>query len=112
MVGGLLAPVLGGGRLYGLAILFSGVLSLLIPIAARQSIWAVVSVRALQGALQGLVFPSQQNLFASWSPPMERTKLVTIAYSGNHFGTFVAMITCGALAQSFGWASTFYVYGK
>lgn len=51
-------------------------------------------------------------LWSRWAPPLERSKLVTIAYSGSYFGTVVSMGVCGMLAEYLGWASIFYVAGK
>ena len=51
-------------------------------------------------------------LWSRWAPPLERSKLVTIAYSGSYFGTVVSMGVCGLLAENLGWASIFYVAGK
>jgi MFS family permease len=51
-------------------------------------------------------------LWSRWAPPLERSKLVTIAYSGSYFGTVVSMGVCGLLAEHLGWASIFYVSGN
>lgn len=51
-------------------------------------------------------------LWSRWAPPLERSKLVTAAYSGSYFGTVVSMAVCGVLAENFGWAAVFYVSGK
>jgi len=50
-------------------------------------------------------------LWSRWAPPLERSKLVTIAYSGSYFGTVISMGVCGLLAENLGWASIFYVAG-
>lgn len=50
-------------------------------------------------------------LWSRWAPPLERSKLVTIAYSGSYVGTVVSMGVCGLLAEHLGWASIFYVAG-
>lgn len=52
------------------------------------------------------------SLWSRWAPPLERTKLVTIAYSGSYFGTVISMAVCGLLAEHLGWASIFYVSGE
>ena len=52
IVGAYIAPLVGAGRLYGMSILFTGILALLTPMAARTGIVALVAVRASQGALQ------------------------------------------------------------
>lgn len=62
--------------------------------------------------LKGVTFPAMHALWSRWAPPLERSKLVTIAYSGSYFGTVVSMGVCGLLAEHLGWASIFYVAGK
>ncbi len=52
MLGGLLAPMVGAGRLFGLSICLNGLLMLFVPMAADSSIWVIVAIRAVQGAVQ------------------------------------------------------------
>ncbi len=54
LMGGFMAPIVGAGRLYGLSSFFTGLLTLLIPWAARQGLWFLVATRAVQGVLQVL----------------------------------------------------------
>ena len=61
---------------------------------------------------QGVVFPSMFELLSHWAPPLERTKMTAVAFSGMSVGTFTAMVTCGLLAEHCGWPSIFYVYGN
>lgn len=61
---------------------------------------------------QGVTVPAIQAVWALWSPPLERSRLVTISYSGCWVGTVVAMPVCSLLASSLGWESIFYVFGK
>lgn len=46
------------------------------------------------------------------APPLERSRMATIAYAGNYAGTIVSMPVSGILANTFGWESLFYVFGK
>lgn len=52
IMGGILARIVGAGRLYGLSIFFVGTLTLLIPRIANQGIWALAGLRVAQGILQ------------------------------------------------------------
>jgi hypothetical protein len=36
----------------------------------------------MQHSYQGVTFPAIQVLWSSWAPPLERSRLTTIAYSG------------------------------
>ena len=51
-------------------------------------------------------------LSSHWAPPLERTKLMGIIYSGNHSGTFLTMAICGIIAERIGWEWMFYIFGK
>lgn len=51
-------------------------------------------------------------VWARWAPPLERSRLATLAFSGSYAGTVVAMPACAYLAEAWGWASLFYVFGK
>ena len=62
--------------------------------------------------LKGVTFPAMHALWSRWAPPLERSKLVTAAYSGSYFGTVISMAVSGLLAEEFGWSSIFYVSGK
>ena len=50
--GGWLAERYGGKMVYGLGILMTAVLSLLTPLAASTSVWALVALRVLEGLFE------------------------------------------------------------
>ena len=60
---------------------------------------------------QGVTYPCIHAIWANWAPPLERSKLATLAFSGSFVGTVFAMPVCGIMAERFGWASIFYVFG-
>jgi len=109
--GGWFAPKIGAAKLYGAGVLTTAVLTLLTPLIAQQGLIPFVAVRIVEGVFEGVTFPAMHALWSRWAPPLERSKLVTAAYSGSYFGTVISMGVCGLLAQHFGWASIFYVSG-
>ncbi|XP_050412610.2 sialin [Patella vulgata] len=112
--GGWLAQYFGGKRLIGGAILVTSLLSLLSPIAARFNWWMLVGVRFLEGATQGVIYPAMHSMWGRWAPKSERSRLVTITYSGSGSGTTVGLIVSGYICQSQyigGWPSCFYLFG-
>jgi len=111
ILAGFLAPIVGAARLYGIGIVGSGILTLVIPTAAFYGYIPLMIVRLLIGILEGLVFPSMHELLSHWAPPMERTKHLAIATSGVHVGTFVTMGVSGVVAEHLGWAWIFYIFG-
>jgi len=51
-------------------------------------------------------------MLVRWAPPLERSRLATLALSGIYAGTVVSLLASGCLAEQFGWPSVFYVFGK
>lgn len=62
--------------------------------------------------VQGVTYPCIHAVWARWSPPLERSRIATLAFSGSFVGTVVAMPACAYLAEGLGWPSIFYVFGK
>ncbi|KAK2573260.1 Vesicular glutamate transporter 2 [Acropora cervicornis] len=70
------------------------------------------ALRVFIGLCEGVVFPANHAVWTKWAPPLERSTLTTVAASGSHIGTVIAMPLSGLLAQHLGWTSVFYVFGK
>jgi len=51
-------------------------------------------------------------VWSRWAPPLERSRLVTIAFSGSYFGTVISLPLSGYLAETLGWPWIFYVFGE
>jgi len=54
-------------------------------------------------------------MWSSWAPPLERSKLCILSYSGLNMGTILGMPLAGLLCASDiwgGWPSAFYILGK
>lgn len=60
---------------------------------------------------QGVVYPGIHAVWAKWAPPMERTKLGLLGFSGNIVGIAFAYPLCGWLTINYGWPATFYMPG-
>lgn len=61
---------------------------------------------------QGVVFPAQHNMWSHWSPPLERSMLVSYSYAGNQVGNILALPLSGVLCDTIGWESIFFFFGK
>lgn len=70
-----------------------------------------LAVRIIEGVFEGVTFPGIHAVWARWSPPLERSRMASIAFAGNYAGTVIAMPSSGMLAARYGWASVFYVFG-
>ena len=109
-----MAERVGGKILFGGGILASALVTLLMPVAARFSVYMLIALRVLQGIVEGVTFPSMHALWSCWIPPVERSRVVSFSYSGIQLGIVIAMSLSGVLCDygfAGGWPSEFYVFG-
>uniref|UniRef100_A0A674E1P3 Solute carrier family 17 member 5 n=1 Tax=Salmo trutta TaxID=8032 RepID=A0A674E1P3_SALTR len=97
--------------LLGLGILGTVIFTLLTPMAADLGAGYLIAVRVLEGIGEGLTFPAMHAMWASWAPPMERSRLLTIAYTGAQLGTVVALPLSGQICFYLDWTWVFYIFG-
>ncbi|XP_067658752.1 uncharacterized transporter slc-17.2-like [Haliotis asinina] len=111
---GILASRYGGKYVMFIGMLTGSIVSLLLPVGARTSIYLVYVLRVILGVSQGVYFPSLQTMWGRWAPPLERTKLTAVCYSGTQFGSIATFAISGFMCiYGFdnGWGSIFYVTG-
>ncbi|KAH8026747.1 hypothetical protein HPB51_024246 [Rhipicephalus microplus] len=111
--GGRLAERCGAKWLFGLGTLFTGLLSLLIPVAAHAGVSYLIAVRVLQGIGEGVTYPAIEAQVAHWIPVNQRATAVSLIHTGGFFGVAMGMYISGLLAGSSflgGWPSVFYVF--
>jgi MFS family permease len=96
----------------------SSLLNLLLPAAATCSPWVVAALRVLQGLAQGILFPGFAALWASWAPPMERSRLDGIPRAGGFCGAMACNAIGGLQCDSSlspwlfgGWGGVFSLWG-
>ncbi|MBN3305869.1 S17A5 protein, partial [Amia calva] len=109
--GGYLAGRLGGRYFLGGGVLGTALLTLLTPSAASLGVPWLFTLRALEGFGEGVTYPAMMALWACWAPPLERSRLVSLAGAGGNFGAFVALPLTGAICHSLGWPAVFYCCG-
>ncbi|KAG8194462.1 hypothetical protein JTE90_013220 [Oedothorax gibbosus] len=109
--GGFLATKYPANRVFGTAIAVSAFLNLLIPKSAQFSVTLVIFVRILQGLVEGVTYPACHGIWRYWAPPMERSRLATIAFCGSYAGAVVGMPLSGMLTDYISWQACFYIYG-
>eukprot|EP00918_Siedleckia_nematoides_P046063 GHVU01100961.1.p1 GENE.GHVU01100961.1~~GHVU01100961.1.p1 ORF type:complete len:789 (+),score=51.77 GHVU01100961.1:92-2458(+) len=104
----------GGKIVFGVFLLIESLSSLLTPLAARTHYLLLTMLRFLGGVGAGAAFPSMHTLLGRWAPPLERSNLASISYSGGFMGNVIALPGSGYLcAYGFlgGWPSIFYSFG-
>ncbi|CAB1343611.1 unnamed protein product [Coregonus sp. 'balchen'] len=108
--GGYLARKYGAKWLLGLGILGTVVFTLLTPVAADLGAGYLIAVRVLEGIGEGVTFPAMHAMWAFWAPPMERSRLLTIAYTGAQLGTVVALPLSAQICFYLDWTWVFYIF--
>lgn len=126
--GGWLAMKVGGHKVFGAGIAVTALLTLITPFLAHTHVNLLLAVRIVEGlfevcckmtrrgsvtqfSFQGVTYPCIHAVWARWAPPLERSRLATIAFSGSYVGTVVSMPVCGLLAANVSWESIFYIFG-
>ncbi|CAI9737167.1 sialinsialin-like [Octopus vulgaris] len=110
--GGFIANRFGGKYVFGGGVFITAILNLFTPLCIHWNLLSLVILRIFEGLFEGITYPSIHALWAKWAPPLEKTKLATIAFSGSYFGTVISLPISGVLAKSsLGWPSIFYFWG-
>ncbi|CAL4083673.1 unnamed protein product, partial [Meganyctiphanes norvegica] len=109
--GGLIANRIPAHKVFGTAIVASSCLNLLIPWSLRLHPVAVIIVRILQGLVEGVTYPACHGIWRQWAPPLERSKLATMAFAGSYGGAVLGIPLSAYLTEWIGWPAPFYFYG-
>ncbi|XP_014230094.1 putative inorganic phosphate cotransporter isoform X1 [Trichogramma pretiosum] len=106
--GGLLARRYGTKMIFGLGNVLVAVLGFALPYATHYSLGALVAVRALQGLISGVVWPSMHDMTAKWIPPNERSRFVS-SYLGSSVGAAVTYPLCATIISNYNWEAVFHI---
>ncbi|XP_071454829.1 vesicular glutamate transporter 1 [Hetaerina americana] len=109
--GGFLASKYPANRIFGTAIATSSFLNLLVPGATMLHPTFVILVRILQGLVEGVTYPACHGIWRFWAPPLERSRLATLAFCGSYAGVVLGMPLSGILTGGISWQAPFYFYG-
>ncbi|CAB3380348.1 Hypothetical predicted protein [Cloeon dipterum] len=109
--GGFLASKYPANRIFGTAIACSCFLNLLVPGATVLHPTFLIIVRILQGLVEGVTYPACHGIWRFWAPPLERSRLATLAFCGSYAGVVLGMPLSGLLTAVLGWQAPFYFYG-
>jgi len=122
-------------RVFGIALAISACLNCLLPTAAKISFVVAMFVRILQGLVEvmiffllkilffikhiwnrvffkGVTYPAAHGIWRHWAPPLERSRLATISFTGSYAGAVLGLPLSGIMTENIGWESSFYFYGK
>ncbi|CAM1325274.1 Uncharacterised protein g8901 [Pycnogonum litorale] len=84
-------------------------LSVLTPICTvKGGAIVLISIRFVGGLCLGLTFPCYVVFWSKWSPTLERSRLLTLTYSGTFCGPLLTFVVGGPIVQRIGWDYMFY----
>ncbi|XP_071962480.1 sialin-like [Antedon mediterranea] len=112
--GGWLAGQIGGKRVIAIAVVWSSLLTSLIPTVADISVNLLIALRILDGLGQGIAVPGAYVLISKWAIPNERSTMVSITLSGMCMGLIISSYSSAWMCSSNifgGWHFSFYSYG-
>ncbi|KAJ0175558.1 hypothetical protein K1T71_008717 [Dendrolimus kikuchii] len=109
--GGYLASMYPANKIFGVAIAISAIINIAIPGAMTVGPVAVVFLKVAQGFVEGVTYPSCHGIWRMWAPPLERSRLATLAFCGTYAGIVIGMPLSGLLTDYISWQAPFYFYG-
>ncbi|CAF1315292.1 unnamed protein product [Rotaria sordida] len=109
--GGYLAAKFPANHVFGFALGISSFLNLFIPFAAKFHYGFVMILRILQGLVEGVTYPAAHGIWRWWAPPLERSTLATISFTGSYAGAVLGIPLSGILTEYLNWQIAFYFYG-
>ena len=108
ILGGWSASRWGGKRVLAFAVAMWSFWTVLTPLAARLSVFALIVCRVMLGLGEGLALPTLHHVTAQWSPVHERARFVAFVTSGQHIGKAVALACSPIVAVH--WPAIFYLF--
>nr|AKN21526.1 slc17a-3 [Schmidtea mediterranea] len=111
---GAIAVKVGGKWFFGIGVLWTSLLTLLTPVAARLGYGWLIGLRILEGAGESITYPAMHTMLGYWAPVMETTFIGGIVYSGSFAGLVIGLLASAQLIESNvmgGWPSVFYIPG-
>ncbi|PBC30740.1 Vesicular glutamate transporter [Apis cerana cerana] len=109
--GGFVASLYPANKIFGAAIAISSFLNLLVPGALKVDPIVDMIVQVIKGLVEGVTYPACHGIWKYWAPPLERSRLATLAFCGSYAAMVIGMPLSGCLTTIFGWTASFYFYG-
>lgn len=118
IAGGYFADKIGGSRVIFVSSIFWSIITMAMPsffemssFFPRLSLPFIVSVRILNGAMQGVYFPSMISITSQNLSESERGNFFSMLTTGSAFGTLTTGLLGTFVLDYFGWTWVFQVIG-
>ncbi|EPS64644.1 hypothetical protein M569_10135, partial [Genlisea aurea] len=112
IVGGIWADKVGGKLVLGFGVVWWSIATVLTPIAAHIGLPFLFIVRAFMGIGEGVAMPAMNNILSKWIPVSERSRSLSLVYSGMYLGSVTGLAFSPMLIHRYGWPSVFYSFGS
>ncbi|KAK9065826.1 hypothetical protein SSX86_015227 [Deinandra increscens subsp. villosa] len=111
IAGGTLVDYYGGKIVMACGVALWSMATFLTPWAAENSLWALLSMRALLGVAEGVALPCMNNMIARWFPQTERSRAVGLAMAGFQLGSAIGLTLSPILMSQGGVGGPFIIFG-
>lgn len=112
ILGGVWADRYGGKVVLGFGVIWWSLATVLTPMAAALGLPALLVARACMGIGEGVAMPAMNNLLSKWIPVKERSRSLSLVYSGMYTGSVIGLGFSPQLINMLGWPSVFYIFGS
>jgi len=106
-----LADRIGGKVVLGAGVLWWSAATMLTPLAAHAGLVPLLAARAMMGIGEGVAMPAMNSLLSSWVPSGERSRSLSLVYSGMYTGSMIGLGLSPGMCQRLGWGSVFEIFG-
>jgi len=111
VAGGVWADRFGGKLVLGAGVVWWSIATALTPAAASAGLVPLCAARALMGIGEGVAMPAMNNLLSKWVPAKERSRSLSLVYSGMFCGSIIGLSASPQMIVAAGWPSVFHVFG-
>lgn len=115
-----LAQIYGAKHIFGLSVLIPSILTLIVPVACKESFPFALFIRGILGFFESASFPCLYHFFPNWIPISEKTIMIATVYSGMYIGEIIGFSLSGVIVEADvmmggqnvgGWPGVFYLFG-
>lgn len=112
VAGGIWADRYGGKAVLGFGVIWWSLATAFTPIAAGMGLPVLLASRAIMGIGEGVAMPAMNNMMSRWVPVKERSRSLSLVYSGMFIGSILGLSLSPQMILELGWQSVFFVFGS